>query len=59
MTDDAFKQQFKELLEFQSANFEFFDHEIEQRDNNRTKENDDVNLKKKTEKMRTRFFAFP
>lgn len=43
MTDDAFKQQFKELLEFQSANFEFFDHEIEQRDNNRTKENDDVN----------------
>jgi len=43
MTDDAFKQQFKELLEFQSANFEFFDHEIQQRDNNRTKENDDVN----------------
>lgn len=43
MTDDAFKQQFKELLEFQSANFEFFHHEIEQRDNNRTKEKDDVN----------------
>lgn len=43
MTDDVFKQQFKELLEFQSANFEFFDHEIQQGDNNRTKENDDVN----------------